>query len=224
MHRDLPGLELCVQRVGVAGVDVGVPPGPFVARMVRLWMDLRGDGLEHKHDLVASDEGPEVVGWFVAASFVEELESQFGLIEVEGLAQVVNDEEGGDAVQHAGRLQEANIKHLSALLPAVCGAFGRADKVARRCPTRVVSDPLRSLTLSGWACGSKVAVFDGGFIQRAEDHPKTRTPRVLGTPMALCFYLEVLCTASCLFLACVDGLVLGTAPLKPKEWACLRQW
>src|ERR1700751_3800654 len=85
--------------------------------MIRLWVDLRGDGLEHDHDLVASDEGPEVVALFVAASFIQELEPQFGLVEVESFVQIVNDKEGGNAVQHAARLQEANIKHLSALPP-----------------------------------------------------------------------------------------------------------
>src|SRR5579862_1768337 len=118
MHRDLSGMELCIQRVGVAGVDVGVPWCPFVARAVRLWMDLRRDGLEADHDLVASDEGPVVVAFCVAASFIQKPEAQFGLVEVEGFAQIIHNKGGSNAVQHVEMLQEANIEHLSVLPPA----------------------------------------------------------------------------------------------------------
>jgi hypothetical protein len=82
MHRDVSGQELCIQRVGIAREDVSVPAGPFVACRVRLWMDLGRDDLEADHDLVASDEGPEVVVLPVAASFVEELEPQFRLVKL----------------------------------------------------------------------------------------------------------------------------------------------
>src|SRR5690349_3937373 len=35
MHGSLAADELLVQRIRIVGVDVGVPAGPFVARMVR---------------------------------------------------------------------------------------------------------------------------------------------------------------------------------------------
>jgi hypothetical protein len=62
-------------------------------------MDLCGDGLEHEHHPISPDHGPEVVvAVSVAAAFVEDAEAQFVLVEVEGGGQIVDDEEGRDAV------------------------------------------------------------------------------------------------------------------------------
>src|SRR5580658_6720454 len=102
MDGSFGGEKLCVERVRVAGVDVGVPAGPFVARVVGLRMDLRGDGLEHEHDLVSSQDGPEVVAaGSVASTFIQDLEAEPCLVEIQGRGEVVDDEEGSDGVEHA---------------------------------------------------------------------------------------------------------------------------
>src|SRR5215469_13444116 len=68
--------------------------------MIRLGMDLGRDGLEHEHDSVASHDGPEVVGGSVASALIKNVEAQLGLIEGDRCAQIVNDEEGSNSVQH----------------------------------------------------------------------------------------------------------------------------
>ena len=100
-HGNFPAYELGVQGVGIIGVDVGVPGGPFVARTIRLWMDFGRDGLEHDHDAVASKEGPEVVICVsVASSLITDVEPQLGLIKRKRGAQVVDNKKGSNAVQH----------------------------------------------------------------------------------------------------------------------------
>src|SRR4029077_14412007 len=94
MHGHLAAYELCVQRVGVIGADVGIPASPFVTRRIRLWMDLRCDGLEEEHRQVAHQDGPEVVSIAVTATLMKNAEPQLGLIERERRAQVVDDKRG----------------------------------------------------------------------------------------------------------------------------------
>jgi uncharacterized membrane protein len=66
----------------------------------------------------------------------------------------------------------------------------------------VVSDPLRSSTLSGWAYGSKVRRLSTAVLFRGLK-PSASTWR--------CF------APLLVFLGVVAGLVLGTTPLKPKN-------
>ena len=109
MHGNLPGCELCVQCVGIVGVDVGVPAGPFVARVVRLGMDLRRDGLEHEHDPVASNDGEEVISGSVASALIANVEPQLGLVEGKRSGQVVDDEKGSSSGQHSESSVDPNI-------------------------------------------------------------------------------------------------------------------
>jgi len=90
MHRNPPAYELRVQRVRIVRAEVGVPASPFVTRMIRLWMDLGRDGLDHEHYPVASDDGPEVSFGSVTTTFVKNVETQLGLIERKRGAQVVD--------------------------------------------------------------------------------------------------------------------------------------
>src|SRR5438128_6515890 len=61
VHRSGFANVFLVQRVGVGGVDVGVPSRPFVARMIRLWVNPRGNRLEHHHNAVPPDHRPEIL-------------------------------------------------------------------------------------------------------------------------------------------------------------------
>jgi len=91
MHGHLAACELCVQGVGIIRPDVGVPASPFVTRRIRLWMDLRCDGLEEEHGSVAYQDGPEVVSISVTTTLMKNVEPQLGLIERKRSAQVVDD-------------------------------------------------------------------------------------------------------------------------------------
>src|SRR5258705_799083 len=56
--------ELVEERVGVQGVDVGVPTSPFVPGVVWPWKHVGQDHLEHDADAVAAHSGVvRVVGW-----------------------------------------------------------------------------------------------------------------------------------------------------------------
>jgi hypothetical protein len=90
---------LFVERVGLGGVDVGIPARPFVAGMIRLRMDLRGNRLQTDHHAVSADEGPEIVCVVVAASLVSNFESEFGLIEVDARLKIIDNKAGSDAVE-----------------------------------------------------------------------------------------------------------------------------
>jgi hypothetical protein len=63
-------------------------------------MDLRRDRLEVQHDLIASHENPVIIYVAVASAFIANVESQLGLVERNRCAQVVNNEERGNTVQH----------------------------------------------------------------------------------------------------------------------------
>jgi hypothetical protein len=90
---------LFVQRVGVGGVDVGVPSRPFVARMIRLRMNLRGNRLEHHHDAVTPDHRPEILRDPVASALVLNFKPDLGLIELEARLKVVDNKERNNAVE-----------------------------------------------------------------------------------------------------------------------------
>jgi len=66
----------------VGGVDVGVPSRPFVARMIRLRMNLRGNRLQHHHDAVTPDHRPEILRDPVASALVLNFKPELRLIEV----------------------------------------------------------------------------------------------------------------------------------------------
>src|SRR4051794_2139921 len=101
MHGSLAAYELLIQRVGIVGVDIGVPAGPFVARMVRLRMDLRCDRLEVQHDPVASNDGEEVISGSIASALIADLKPQLGLVERKRGGQVVDNKKGSNRVQHS---------------------------------------------------------------------------------------------------------------------------
>ena len=79
MHGNLPAYELCVQRVRIVRADVGVPASPFVTRMIRLWMDLGRDGLDHEHYPVAPDDGALVVSVSITTTLIKNNETHLGL-------------------------------------------------------------------------------------------------------------------------------------------------
>ncbi len=101
MHGNLPAGELCVQCVGIVDVDIGVPAGPFVTRMIRLRMDLRRDGLEIDHHPVASNDGEEIISGSIASSFISNVKPQLGLVEGKRSGEVVDNKERSNRVQHS---------------------------------------------------------------------------------------------------------------------------
>jgi len=102
VHGNLPADKLLVQRIGIVGIDVSVPSGPFVAGMIWLWMDFGRDRLEVQHDLIASHENPIVVDVAIASALVPNIEPQFGLVERNRSFQVVDDEKRRNTFQHGG--------------------------------------------------------------------------------------------------------------------------
>ena len=71
MHRNPPADELPIQRIRIVRKNVGVPAGPLMTRMIRLWMDFRRDRLEVQHDLIAAHENPKVVYAAIAAALYQ---------------------------------------------------------------------------------------------------------------------------------------------------------
>jgi hypothetical protein len=91
--------------------------------MVRQGMDFRCDVFEHEHHLVTRDDGPEVIAVSVSAC-MQDVETQPELVEVQGSAQIINNEKRRNAVQQAGNLLESSIwnSRACALLRAVIAA------------------------------------------------------------------------------------------------------
>ena len=79
--------------------------------MIRLWMDLGRDGLEHEHDPVAPHDGEVIICVSVATTLMKNVETQLGLIERKRSAQVVDNEEGSNTVQHSESTVGSNIAH-----------------------------------------------------------------------------------------------------------------
>src|SRR5579864_4047077 len=100
MHRSVLGQKLGVEGVWIAGEDISVPGSPRMPRRIRLRMDVRCDGLQEEHHLVAPNHRPEVLALPIAAALMEYLEAQVGLVEPQGLVQIADDEERCNAVQH----------------------------------------------------------------------------------------------------------------------------
>ena len=98
VHGNLPADEFLVQQIGIVGIDVCVPSGPFVAGMIWLGMDFGRDRLEVQHDLIASHENPIVVDVAIASALVPNIEPQFGLVERNRGFQIVDDKEGSNTV------------------------------------------------------------------------------------------------------------------------------
>jgi hypothetical protein len=101
VHRNGSADVLLVQRIGVGGVDVRVPARPFVARMIRLWMNLRGDRLQTDHRAVSADEGPEVLCVAVASALVSNFKTELGLVEVEARLQIIDNKAWSDAMERS---------------------------------------------------------------------------------------------------------------------------
>jgi hypothetical protein len=101
VHRNGSADVLLVQRVGVGGVDVSVPARPFVAGMIRLGMNLRGNRLEAHHNAVPADERPEILAVVVpiASAPVGDFKAEFGLVEVEARLKVLDDKARNDTVE-----------------------------------------------------------------------------------------------------------------------------
>src|SRR5579864_1420159 len=112
MHGNLPSGELGVQCVGIVGVDIGVPAGPFVARMVRLRMDLRRDRLEVQHNPVASHDGEEVIFWYIASALITKVKPQLGLVERKRSGEVIDNKKGSNRVQHSATAVARNSHML----------------------------------------------------------------------------------------------------------------
>src|SRR5437016_1334599 len=91
--------ELVIKRIGIRRMDIRVPPGPLMPRMIWLGMDLRHDCLQHDHHPVALHDSPEVAALFVPSAFMDDFEPQLGLIEVQAFLQVVHNKEWSNAIQ-----------------------------------------------------------------------------------------------------------------------------
>ena len=109
MHGNLPAGELFVQCVGIFRIDVGVPARLVMARMIRLGMDLRRDGLEIDHHPVASHDGEEVISGSIASALIANLKPQLGLVERKRGGQVVDNKERSNRVQHSATAVGSNI-------------------------------------------------------------------------------------------------------------------
>ena len=84
---------------GFGGVYVGVPARPFVARMIRLRINLRGNLLQIDHHAVSADKGPEILSVAVTASLISNIETELGVIEVEARLKILDNKEGNDTVE-----------------------------------------------------------------------------------------------------------------------------
>ena len=80
-----------------------------MTRMVRLRMDLRRDGLEHEHDPVASNDGPEVISGSIASTLISNVKPQLGLVEGKRGGEVVGNKKGSNRVQHSATAVGSNI-------------------------------------------------------------------------------------------------------------------
>src|ERR1700692_3162518 len=107
MHGNVFRSELCVERVGIVGVDIDIPRGPFVARMIRLWMHVTRNDLEHQHNVIASDKSPIVVDISVAATFIRHVEAKLRLVEGERSRQIIDNEKRSGAYQHGSKLTDS---------------------------------------------------------------------------------------------------------------------
>ena len=94
-----PADVLLIQRVGIGGVDVGVPARPFVARAIGLRMNPGRNGLEANHNVVTPDECPKILAVAVASALVLDFKAELGLVEVEGRLKIIDDEARNDAVE-----------------------------------------------------------------------------------------------------------------------------
>jgi len=101
VHRNGPADVLFVQQVGVGGMDVGVPARPFVARMVRLRMNLRSNCLEAHHHTVPPDERPEIifVAVPIASTLVRNFKAELGLVEVEARLKILDNKARNNSVE-----------------------------------------------------------------------------------------------------------------------------
>lgn len=133
VHGDVSGDVFAIQRVGIGGVDVGIPARAGVAGMIGLRVNFGCDVFEHEHDAVAPHDAPEVLDLAVAAAFVGELEAELGGVEVERGWKAVDDEEGGDVVEqgggHADRYRSLSGNSGDQRLPRIgdvrCGSSSR---------------------------------------------------------------------------------------------------
>jgi hypothetical protein len=96
MHWDILGAKLGVHRIGIGRKYVSIPGCPFMTRVIGLWMDVRRNGFEHEHDPVATEHGPEIPV-FISA-FMEHIERQSGLVELQCLCQIINYKKWRDVV------------------------------------------------------------------------------------------------------------------------------
>jgi hypothetical protein len=99
VHRNGSADVFFVERVWVGGVDVRVPARPFVARMIRLRMNLRRNRLQTDHHAVSADEGPEILSLAVTASLVSNFETELGAVEIEGRLKIVDNKARSNAVE-----------------------------------------------------------------------------------------------------------------------------
>jgi hypothetical protein len=106
---------LFVERVGVGGVDVGVPARPFVAGMIGLGMNLRSNRFEAHHDAVTSDERPEILAAPIASALVLNFKAELGLIEVEARLKIIDNKAWNDTVESRHGLMVACADSLALL-------------------------------------------------------------------------------------------------------------
>src|SRR5438128_2314316 len=99
VHRSGSANVFFVQRVWVGGVDVGVPSRPFVARMIRLRVNPRGNRLEHHHDAVTPDHRPKILAVPVPSSLMRNLKTKLGLVEVEARLKILDNKKRSNTVE-----------------------------------------------------------------------------------------------------------------------------
>src|SRR5204863_6787100 len=124
---------LVEQRVGVPGVDVGIPASPFMPRVVWTWKHVGKDSLEHDADPVPAHAAiVDIVGWTLEVQLEAE---SLDVVGDRGL-QVFHDEERTDGSE-VFRCFGAGVHALE--LPS--GAGLRLTAPASRCTSR--SSPWR---------------------------------------------------------------------------------
>ncbi len=98
MHGNIFTDVLPIQRVGVGSVDVGVPAGPLVTRVIRNRVNVRGNCLETNHYRVSADKSPEIIPLPIATALVSDVKTELGAVEIQARLQIVHNKTRDDGV------------------------------------------------------------------------------------------------------------------------------
>lgn len=93
-------------------MDIGIPTGPLVLRVIWLRVDLGRDRLQHNHHAISLHDRPEVlIIPPIPATPVSDFKTQFPAVEIQARLQVVYDKERSNAVQrwHGAMLPQVKL-------------------------------------------------------------------------------------------------------------------